>query len=742
MRLFNFLLTFLFTIQVIAQTAPLKGKGQAQSTFQTIERLESKNSGVTVTGDKSVLLEGDPDNLLVNPGFEHQTFGTGWTVNAGTATVDTANFFDGKKSMSIALSAVTGDIVTQCVTPTQQMTGVNLMSSLRVKTTLTNLQVCSMQGSTEIQCNNVSASDTWADVFGTMVGSAASQCVKLKSTSSATGTVKVDAGYVGVNRSPMIATNTVRPIFTLIWTGTASMSHDTDNPLAYTSFGGSTSIIDQSCGTYSNGVFTMTCRGKIAVNLQVRQVNVVDAILARQGFPKLYRNGSMIRRGGSWPGVAGNNVNSGGSGGAMIDFLMQTDFFDTVEGQSFQGYFYQANGGGNARDISQVIMQIMFIPEESLVTTAGKAIDQVGSVLAYARTCPDGTLEANGAAVSRTTYSKLFSAIGTAHGTGDGSTTFNLPDYRGRFLRGQANGSTLDPDRAARTAMATGGATGDNVGSVQADQYLSHVHTQDANFLNPSLTQTNLGLVNGSGTTQYTQMTLNGKNTGSAGGNETRPVNAYVKYCVVQDGTTFAQIVTGAVLAPDYSGTTYINTVNAGQVANYTLTARDETVFMNGNLTYTLPSATTMPGKKFTIIQSGSSGNGILQTAAGTVCGNSSIRLIGDRDQVTVQAVGNNWEGLYDSCRRRHEFSFASNCGVTQFRNVVASSSKPGTGQCQGNWGTGAFSGSIICTCTPTVSSSATEITGLTTSAINTLTVLPNSANRDELHYCTCAGNR
>ena len=44
---------------------------------------------------------------------------------------------------------------------------------------------------------------------------------------------------------------------------------------------------------------------------------------------------------------------------------------------------------------------------------------------------PNGWLKANGAAISRTTYAKLFALIGTTYGAGDGSTTFNLPDLRG-----------------------------------------------------------------------------------------------------------------------------------------------------------------------------------------------------------------------------------------------------------------------------------------------------------------------
>lgn len=57
-------------------------------------------------------------------------------------------------------------------------------------------------------------------------------------------------------------------------------------------------------------------------------------------------------------------------------------------------------------------------------------------------------LLANGRALSRTDYASLFAAIGTTYGTGDGSTTFNIPDCRGVVVRGRDNGRGLDPNRA------------------------------------------------------------------------------------------------------------------------------------------------------------------------------------------------------------------------------------------------------------------------------------------------------
>lgn len=61
-------------------------------------------------------------------------------------------------------------------------------------------------------------------------------------------------------------------------------------------------------------------------------------------------------------------------------------------------------------------------------------------------TAPTGWLLCDGSAVSRSTYSGLFAVIGTTYGSGDGSTTFNLPDLRQRFVLGTADsgtGSTL-----------------------------------------------------------------------------------------------------------------------------------------------------------------------------------------------------------------------------------------------------------------------------------------------------------
>lgn len=62
-----------------------------------------------------------------------------------------------------------------------------------------------------------------------------------------------------------------------------------------------------------------------------------------------------------------------------------------------------------------------------------------------------GWLMCDGALVERSKYPRLFSALGTVHGDGDGTTTFGLPDLRGLFLRGLDDGRGLDPNRRLGT---------------------------------------------------------------------------------------------------------------------------------------------------------------------------------------------------------------------------------------------------------------------------------------------------
>jgi microcystin-dependent protein len=128
-----------------------------------------------------------------------------------------------------------------------------------------------------------------------------------------------------------------------------------------------------------------------------------------------------------------------------------------------------------------------FIQAGDLALGLQNSVTSAGAVVTYAETvAPPGWELRDARAVGRADpkYSGVFAVIGTTHGSGNGTTTFNVPDYRGRFLRGadDADGSGgtdpagRDPEAGTRVAMAAGGLPGGAVGSIQDDQLKSHTH--------------------------------------------------------------------------------------------------------------------------------------------------------------------------------------------------------------------------------------------------------------------------
>lgn len=104
-----------------------------------------------------------------------------------------------------------------------------------------------------------------------------------------------------------------------------------------------------------------------------------------------------------------------------------------------------------------------------------------GVITAFAGTAaPVGYLLCDGSPVSRLTYASLYAVIGDSFGAGDGINTFNLPDLRGRFLRGVDAGAGNDSD-SART-----------IGSVQDDAFQGHTFGSKA-----TVALNSMGVING-----------------------------------------------------------------------------------------------------------------------------------------------------------------------------------------------------------------------------------------------------
>jgi microcystin-dependent protein len=165
----------------------------------------------------------------------------------------------------------------------------------------------------------------------------------------------------------------------------------------------------------------------------------------------------------------------------------------------------------------------------------------IGSVIMWTTgTPPTGYLECDGSAVSRSTYSDLFGVIDVLYGAGDGSTTFNLPDFRGKFVRGFDNGAGVDPDADSRTDRGDGTA-GDYVGTNQDWAMKEHWHQYFYNQMNLGSGGTGLIITVGAGNNapQTGKDAVRQAHEPEVGGDdisevaeETRPINMSIMFCI------------------------------------------------------------------------------------------------------------------------------------------------------------------------------------------------------------------
>ena len=130
------------------------------------------------------------------------------------------------------------------------------------------------------------------------------------------------------------------------------------------------------------------------------------------------------------------------------------------------GQFIKTDGSGT----------LSFASQDAFSMPAGMLFPYAGA------SAPTGYLLCHGQAVSRSTYASLFTAIGTTYGAGDGSSTFNLPDLRGRVIAGQDD---MGGASANRLTNQTGGLDGDTLGATGGSethtlteaQLASHTHS-------------------------------------------------------------------------------------------------------------------------------------------------------------------------------------------------------------------------------------------------------------------------
>ena len=167
-------------------------------------------------------------------------------------------------------------------------------------------------------------------------------------------------------------------------------------------------------------------------------------------------------------------------------------------------------------DLSQLSSAIQAMIASSSINIPAGQVDYFAMNAA-----PTGYLKANGAAISRTAYADLFTAIGTTFGVGDGSTTFNLPDLRGEFLRGWDDGRGIDSGRAFGSAQAHGVNMN---GTIEQVMGFNGSALSSSGVLSSSRTAS--GVAATGAERAYHTITINGGST------ETRPRNIALLPCI------------------------------------------------------------------------------------------------------------------------------------------------------------------------------------------------------------------
>ena len=143
---------------------------------------------------------------------------------------------------------------------------------------------------------------------------------------------------------------------------------------------------------------------------------------------------------------------------------------DAINGTGTGGsgsIIFRTAPAGSSGTVANTMATVMEIKKDGNVDIGGRTVNDfmpIGSVLSYAgSSAPTGWLLCFGQAISRSTYAALFAVLGTTYGVGDGTTTFNLPDLRGRSVSGKDD---MGGSAANRVTNAASGITGTNLGAV------------------------------------------------------------------------------------------------------------------------------------------------------------------------------------------------------------------------------------------------------------------------------------
>lgn len=274
------------------------------------------------------------------------------------------------------------------------------------------------------------------------------------------------------------------------WTGSTNVQTMTGSALFYWAM--------------ADGNFTLIHSASLILpDSRNRKVNSGDVLFFINEGANVFRLGGHLEKEGGWKGRQASGVAasatlavptdgdfidvSGGTtisaiGVASAGYRFRARFTGTGLNLTNNGTSFQAPFGRDYRTVQNEVMEFISLGSGNwMFWSLSGPKERIGTTIEYNGSgTPPGFLSEDGSAVSRTTYSGLYAEIGTTFGSGDGSTTFNVPDRRGRvaiMVDGAANRITSASTNGAN-ADTLGGTGGAETHTLSTTEMPAHTHTQ------------------------------------------------------------------------------------------------------------------------------------------------------------------------------------------------------------------------------------------------------------------------
>lgn len=480
----------------------------------TLEEIQVSNNLLTQTDTNKHLIESGNNNILVNPSFEHSTFSTGWTNTNGVFAEDTIVELHGKKAAKVTLTAQALSLHQDSTLYQSQFAdGVQGLASVRVKTSVSGIKVCSKQAGiiTSNLCVDVQANNKWGLYKVPFILGGTSNGISINSNSvNVTGDVYIDDAFVGANdlTQNISACNSVNceTVFSAYIATNGTVSQENLDFIN----GNCTFGTTVSCN-FNSGVFTLAPNVTYMVSRTLASAGACGAVGNLESTATTVTtssfSSSFVCTG------SGGNASYTPEGGIWVTVYRQgTDF--TAAKQLSNGNTYSSTAINNIDRIGEIIFTTKSTAPNGFISALNSSIGQSGS----------------GASFSGDTYYTLYEHLWNVPGL---STTAGDP-YRISSAKGASaladwqSNKTITVDYATNEVFVRAKGSARNAGSYQDSDNKAHTHNITTRT-SSGVAGANVISSSNTASTYTDTISIN-----SSGGTESRPKNvalfAYIRF--------------------------------------------------------------------------------------------------------------------------------------------------------------------------------------------------------------------